>query len=522
MTPSELLRAVDSEIKPSLRRTIISCISSHANKQALIRLEESGAAGPTVETRRRSEENAYRFCVALTSLLRRASLLHRRVRLDLNLFALLRDTLNNRAQIMLGRAIARHAPEKQEPTLGIANWTELLSARELSAIEDELKYERAPRSEREEAYVDAFVTAGWLLSVQLTVIAPAPRDGAPSDLDALVFDAYLHVLQSVSFDHAAALAACQRAIERHMHDSTRAMPVGRQRVLDFRLPGWIVTAAGPWERVVVQLRERLPLVLQSDPYVLPADAPEHWDWLCQEGGPLLVCWGQFQLGKPGPYAQYRCRQLSAVCTCLDNGGERDTDVDGFGTEVTSVPCRAINVPLDRCWAFGGAPFDQIPLQTAGEAHLTLPYWPADEPSDIQRLEALGLRDVLRWIIDDEIPSSPVTRALDAFETARSLGGRYGSLLPDAERGWQTVALCTCLEALWAEGRRDDSRARVQQRMREIAGDQAAAMTSVAFDRRNLQVHNNTPDEWDGFPTFVRHVRSALGHELRRAAAAARK
>ncbi len=103
-------------------------------------------------------------------------------------------------------------------------------------------------------------------------------------------------------------------------------------------------------------------------------------------------------------------------------------------------------------------------------------------------------------------------SLDAFQTARSLGGKYGAI-PDAiEQGWRLAALSTCLERLY-EGDRNE----IKERIRAALGHRAAGLIHDGFNRRNEQLHENVAEEWTDFPEFAATVRQALGFELRRAA-----
>ena len=229
-----------------------------------------------------------------------------------------------------------------------------------------------------------------------------------------------------------------------------------------RLPGWILTNATSWENVLVQLRERLPLQLQTEPFSLPMNVPESWDWLCTDRGPLLICWGTFQVGQPRGYTEYRCRQISAICACLDAlDHDEEPAIDDFGSDFSSVACRAISVPLDVPWALGKAPFEHGGLNLAGRAHVLMPHWPLDDADHIQRLEAKGLPEILRWV-DTEGNNGRLKRALDAFESARSLGGRYGSIPAAIEEGWRLTALCTCLEELFCPPSRTVERRRLER------------------------------------------------------------
>src|SRR5688572_377632 len=57
-TPEELTRLVDGEIAPEFRDRLRLEIRRHAVKQALVKLEEGRAPGPTDDTRVRAERNA--------------------------------------------------------------------------------------------------------------------------------------------------------------------------------------------------------------------------------------------------------------------------------------------------------------------------------------------------------------------------------------------------------------------------------------------------------------------------------
>lgn len=520
MTLDEAIRLIESGVLPENGRRLRSEVRRWASKQALVRLEEGGVDGPTPETRQRAEVNAYSYCREIISLIRRAWFEHRHLTLDFNLFVLLRDTLNNRAQVFLADAINRHAPDKQQATMGVEEWTEHLTPQQLRDINAELRYEKVPPAQVEDAYFDTVVTVRLLQSVQLAFVALSEKEDSTSDVDAFIFEAFLVMLKAAEYDIQSALEAMRDSVEQAMSVKANALRQPGFVATDAYLPGWVVTSAGPWDKVLLRLRERLPLKLQSKPFVLPSEPPEGWDWLCKDGGPLLVCWGQFQVAQPGGYVKYRCRQLSAICSCLDTTvDESIDDLDSLWPDGSTVACRAINVPLNVPWAAGRPPFERGGLRITGRSHLMLPRLPWQDGEHIRRLEERGLSAVLIWINDEGNQNGRVARALDAFETARSLGGRFGSLPPAVEEGWRVAALCTSLEQLFcAQSMRGPDRVNhVQEQVRRILGDQAAAVTKLGFNRRNERVHENAGDQWDEFPEFAQTVKRTVGAELCRSA-----
>ena len=520
MTHEEAMRLLDGEVEPETRERLRSEVRRFASKQALLFLDEGRTGGITSENRMKAERLAFGYCERITSLIRIGCVRHRHLTLDFNLFLLLRDTLSVRGHVFLSQAIDRHAPDKQQATIGVDNWTAYLSSDQVAAIEKELRYETMPRSQVDEAYFDVVVTVGWLLSTQLLFVARSTQGNDGRDLDALIFKGFLSVLEAADFNMERTVKLVRGTIARAESDGL-AWAITSNRILtDARLPGWVVTRTGRWIEVLPHLRERLPLQLQADRCSLPTEQPENWDWLCEGGGPLLICWGQFQVAQPRGYAEHRCRQLSAVCACLDAATpeEDDDELEVLGSDVSTVECRAINVPLNVPWAEGKKPFERGGLHTAAQSHVLLPRWPLTDGEHVRRLEAVGLREVLSWIIDGD-RDGRVSRSLEAFETARSMGGRFGSLPPAIEEGWRMAALCSSLEQLFCtRSMRGPMRVNhVQEQVRRIAGDRAAGTVKTGFDRRNERVHENSGDQWSDFPELVRTVRQVLAHELRRAA-----
>jgi hypothetical protein len=483
-------------------------IRDAASKQAAIRFDEGGVDGRSAELQARAERNALSFAQDFARMVRLACHRHRLLQFDVNLYALLRDTLNNRAQVLISKAIDRHAPEKEASTLAVARWTEQFTQAQFDAIRKELSFGSIAHEDLEEAYFDMMVTVGWLLSTQVAFISISRANRGDVCWDSLSFGMLLKLLEAANYD-----MEMMRSIAEKLPVAADNYSPPRADALNARLPGWILTNAGSWRSVLIQLRERLPLELQSEPFSLPEAEPEHWGWLCEDGGSLAICWGQFQIRQAGVYAEYRTRQLSAISACLDDGEEDEEfgdESDIFGSDTSTVACRAIGVPLKPPWASGRPPFSQGTLRQATQARFVLPRSPLVDSNHLKRLEQCGLVAVLR-ALRDGLPRN-LERSLDAFQTARSLGGKYGAI-PDAiEQGWRLAALRTCLEQLYGGDRNE-----IRERVRTNLGDRAAALIHDGFNRRNEQVHGNAADEWADFPGFIATVRRALGFELRRAA-----
>jgi hypothetical protein len=95
MTFDEGLAMLDGEVEPKFRPRLRSMIRDAASKQAAIRFDEGGVDGRSAELQARAERNALSFAQDFARMVRLACHRHRLLQFDVNLYALLRDTLNN-------------------------------------------------------------------------------------------------------------------------------------------------------------------------------------------------------------------------------------------------------------------------------------------------------------------------------------------------------------------------------------------------------------------------------------------
>src|SRR6202043_633014 len=104
-----------------------------AAKIAGILIQEGGPQGGSAETSATKERIAIAFCKDFCRRVSAASYEFRLLQPDFNLYWLLRDTLINRARVLISQAIDRHAPNKATSTMGVKSWTSHFTAEELEA-----------------------------------------------------------------------------------------------------------------------------------------------------------------------------------------------------------------------------------------------------------------------------------------------------------------------------------------------------------------------------------------------------
>jgi hypothetical protein len=443
----EARRLIDAQVLPEGRESLRSLVNNAASKVALAMLHRDEIHGINsqrqIELTRQIEKLSHAFAHAFSETLRRSSMQHRYLVLDDMLYALLRDTLRNRASVWTNSLVERFACEKSPATFTTPNWPTLLSEQERAAIDHALRFPQWSSPEVDEAYTDFVITVSWISCVQLLVVGVRASSSEGFDADAL-HGLFVKLLPLCEYDSDTAINAVRQLSEQwkeHLADESDSVP---REPIHGRTAGLVLVAPMPWDRFCVHLREHLPdavLKLNS----LNEPEPGWWQRLCDDSEQLLVLWGWGQVNHGPSLAEHRLREIGALAHCL-----RAVPIDGDNPE-GSIECAAYALILDAPLADGRPPFEgtQVPRSHIGRT-FRLSGSPFGDVKDLNRVEGRGFRAAYAWLRSGTERASTLGRALDCYVSATNIGGLHGSIAPEFEDAWRTVALWTCLEVLFCE------------------------------------------------------------------------
>jgi hypothetical protein len=521
----ELTDFIDAKIMREARGVLRSLVRDAACKVGLVTLQRDevvGNDGPVArELTRRIEKISVEFANEFCNTLRRGSDDHRFLVLDDVLYAILRDTLRNRAAVWTNRLVEKHAPEKAASTFDTMNWPKLLSQSERAAIESDLRYPRWIRRDVDEAYVDFIITVSWLSCVQLLVVGTRVASSGDHDGGHPFRDLFINLLPANEFDTEVVSSEVASIFDRLRDRASEALPSTLGSAIHGRTEGMLLTGPMPWSSFCIHLREHLSDDLTRG---LPGAEPSWWGQLCDDSDQLLVLADFAQLNHGPSLTEHRLRELSGLAECLRASQPAEL------RSSESVGCRAFAIILGEPWADGRPPFEgmQVPRSEFGH-EFRVSKVPFTDVQDLGRLEGRGFRLAYAWLRSGVKSALVLRRALDCYITASNLGGRYGSISPIFEGAWRTAALWTCLEVLFCEPDLRTSRKivvdeRVEAALPRLSSSatesaQRVAIVRKAYNYRNDAVHAAGRGLEDkDLQLFSDTVRILLGDAIKTAAA----